>query len=276
MDVHAWAAATVPALAGPWRPFGSIAPLARARAPVGPTIARVRPIPLGGRPWTSYGDAMRWWTASCLALTALAATLGASSPARAAEPSASEASSGGTATEAPPRRPRDRVRALEVQGLAMTQILPRPGFGADVAFVFGHPNVQARVGAMVVGVPAFELGQGTVANVLQAGQLDVCAAKPVLHHQIRMCVGGQAGGMAHLWKGYERPGRSMTVWAAGTLKGDYQVRLTDHFGVIGGVGMVQPVVGPSFRAYDAYGTPTPMVFPGPIAGWLSLGTAFRW
>ncbi|MCX4241425.1 hypothetical protein [Paraliomyxa miuraensis] len=158
----------------------------------------------------------------------------------------------------------------------MTQVLPRPGFGADAAFVVGHPNFQARVGAMLVGIPPFRLGEGSIANVLQVGTLDLCAAKQVYQHQIRMCMGGQAGGMAHLWKGYARPGRDATVWAAGTLKGDYQLRLTSRFGVIGGVGMVLPVVGPSFRAFDAHGSPTPMVFPGPAAAYLSLGTTFHW
>lgn len=222
---------------------------------------------------------MRWWTVSSLAVVALACTVGAPSLAGAAEPTTVVATTPTTEpepTSPPPRRKRPRVRAIEAQALAMTQVLPRPGFGVDLAFVFGHPNFQARLGGMVVGVPGFELGQGEVANLLQAGQLDVCAAKQVFRHQIRMCMGGQAGGMAHFWKGYERPGRSMTVWAAGTLKGDYQLQLTEHFGVIGGVGMVLPVVGPSFRAYGVYGTPTPMVFPGPMAGYLSLGTTFRW
>lgn len=215
---------------------------------------------------------MRWWTASCFALV-LAGSLGAPSSAAAADPSAV---SGGEPSARTPRPTRDRIRAIETQGLVMTQILPRTGFGADLAFAFGHPNFQARVGAMVVGVPGFRLGAGSVANVLQVGTLDLCAAKPVFHHQIRMCIGGQAGGMAHRWKGYDRPGRPMTVWAAGTLKADYQVRLTDRFGIIGGVGMVLPVVGPSFRAYDAYGSLTPMVFPGPAAGFVSLGTTFHW
>jgi hypothetical protein len=229
-------------------------------------------MPLGVHDQTPYGVGMSSWSASCSALAALACSLALPT---AAQASSAEASATTTA-ESTPKRKRDRVRALEIQGLGMTQLLPRPGFGGDLAFAFGFPNFQARVGAMIVGVPAFRLGQGEIGNVLHAGTLDLCAAKPVLRHQIRMCVGGQAGGMSHIWKGYEVPGRRMTAWAAGTLKGDYQLALTDRFGIIGGVGMVLPVVGPSFRGYSSHGSPTPMVFPGPMAGYLSLGTTFRW
>jgi hypothetical protein len=220
---------------------------------------------------------MRWWTVSSFALGTLACMLAAPAPARAATPTVVTAPT----SEAPAEQPRvrrswERVRGIEVQGLAMTQLLPRPGFGADVAFVFGHPNFQARVGVMAVGVPAFRLGVGEVGNVLQVGTLDGCAAKRVLNHQVRMCIGGQAGGMAHRWKGFENPGRPITVWAAGTLKGDYQVFITKRLGIIGGVGMVIPLVGPTFGGADRYGSRTPLVFPGPIAGFLSLGTSFRW
>ncbi len=223
---------------------------------------------------------MRWSTASCIALAALAGTLAAPAPAQAA-PSASASATPAAATTSPApatetRRKRDRVRALEMQGLVMGQLLPRVGYGGDLAFAFGHPNFQARVGAVVVGVPAFRIGDGAVANVLQTGTLDLCAAKQVLSHQIRMCMGGQAGGMAHFWKGHDRPGRGITPWAAGTLKADYQVRITKHLGVIGGVGVVIPLVGPAFQAHDQYGSPSPLIFPGPMAGFLSLGTAFRW
>lgn len=223
---------------------------------------------------------MRWWTASSLVLATLACVVAAPAPARAADPNAPSVvtASPSTPAEAQPQlRPkRPRVRAIELQGLAMTQLLPRAGFGGDAAFVFGHPNFQVRVGAMAVGVPAFKIGVGSVANLLQVGTLDVCAAKRVLHHQIRMCMGGQAGGMAHRWKGFENPGRPMTVWAAGTLKGDYQIFLTKRMGIIGGVGMVIPFAGPTFGGTDRYGSRTPMVFPGPIAGFVSLGTSVRW
>ncbi|MCH9680475.1 MAG: hypothetical protein K0V04_03495 [Deltaproteobacteria bacterium] len=224
---------------------------------------------------------------SWLASAVLASIVAAPASASALEPAAATPPTAATASPATPdenspqaaaRRHRraNRVRAVEIQGLAMTQLLPSAGFGGDAAFVFGFPGFQVRAGAQLVGVPGFRLGQGEVSNFLQAGTLDLCAAKQVLRHQIRMCVGGQAGGMAHRWKGYERPGRRITAWAAGTLKGDYQLQFTDHFGLIGGVGVVLPIVGPSFRAYDSYGSPSPLVFPGPMAGFLSLGTSFRW
>lgn len=228
---------------------------------------------------------MRWWTVSSLALGTLACMLAAPAPAQASTSTVTQASASTAPAPASapvdfqqprPRRSWERVRGIEVQGLAMTQLLPRPGFGGDVAFVFGHPNFQARIGVMAVGVPAFKLGVGEIGNLLQVGTLDACAAKRVLNHQIRMCMGGQAGGMAHRWKGYETPGRPITPWVAGTLKGDYQVFVTKRLGIIGGVGMVIPVVGPTFGGTDRYGSRTPLVFPGPIAGYLSLGTAFRW
>ncbi|MEX1364146.1 MAG: hypothetical protein AB1Z98_13545 [Nannocystaceae bacterium] len=217
-----------------------------------------------------------------LPLAALACTLAAPAVASAAEP---EAATLASSTEAGPtarqarierRKQRDRIRALEVQAVGMTQLLPRPGGGADIAFAFGHPNFQARVGMLVVGVPSFRLGEGDVSNALGAGTVDVCAAKGVLRHQIRMCMGGQLGAIAHRWKGYEVPGKRATPWGAGVLKADYQVGITDHFGVVGGVGVVIPVLGPVFRARDAFGSPTPQIFPGPMAGFLSLGTTFRW
>lgn len=214
---------------------------------------------------------MRWWTASCFALAALACTLAAPSPARASHPSVAAGPAPASDTSPQARRKRDRVRALETQGVVMTQLLPRAAFGADLAFVFGHPNFQARVGALVLGVPPWQLGEGKIANVLQVGTLDLCAAKQVLRNQIRMCMGGQAGGMAHRWMGYDRPGRNLTVWAAGTLKGDYQLQLTQHLGLIGSVGMVIPLVGPAFQTEGSS-----LVFPGPMAAFLSLGTSFRW
>ncbi len=202
---------------------------------------------------------------------AVAAGLAWSSVARADGPAATETA------EAPPARQRLLpYRALETQGLAMTRMLPKAGFGFDGALVFGWEALQARVGAMVVGILPFAMARGEIGNVLSVGQADLCVARNVAQHQVRMCAGGQGGAMAHQWKDFERPGRKMTAYAAGTLKGDYRLAITKRFGVMGGVGIVVPVVGPSFRAYDQYGSPTPLVFPGPVAGYLSLGTSFRW
>jgi hypothetical protein len=167
-------------------------------------------------------------------------------------------------------------RAVEAQAVVYSHMMPRPGFGADAAFVFGTPGFQVRAGAIAVGMLPFELGRGKVGNILGAGQADICVARNVLVHQVRMCVGGQGGVMVHQWKGFERPGRRATPWAAGTLEGDYRYAFTEHVGLMAGVGVVVPVVGPSFRAYDSYGTPTPMIFPGPVAGFLSIGPSIRW
>lgn len=167
-------------------------------------------------------------------------------------------------------------RAVEVQALAITQLLPRAAFGAEGAFVLGSRTFQLRLGGLVAGSPGFGLGTGKIANLLTAGIADLCVARNVQAHQIRMCLGGQGGGMIHRWIGYENPGRNATPWAAGTLRGDYRLALGEHFGVVGGAGVIVPVVGPSFRAYDQRGYPSALVLPGPVAGFLSLGTSWRW
>lgn len=174
------------------------------------------------------------------------------------------------------RPDRPKMRALELQGLGMAELLPRPAGGGDLAFAFGHPNFQVRVGVMALGVPPFRVGQGEVSNTLTTGTLDLCAAKRVQRHQIRMCLGGQLGAMFHRWKGLPTPGTRLTPWGAGTLKGDYQVMLTKRFGIIGGVGVVLPVLGPRFRGQTAAGSYSPVIFPGPMSGFLSLGTVMRW
>ena len=210
---------------------------------------------------------------SCLALAALACTLAAPTAAFAADTDEADASEEDTGRR---KRNPDRIRAIEVQAVGMTQLLPRPSGGGDIAFSFGFPAFQARVGMQILGVPPFAVGEAQVANTLGAATLDLCAAKKVLRHQIRMCVGGQGGGMLHRWIDAERAGRRATPWGAGTRKGDYQLELTDHIGIIGGVGVVMPLLGPTFRGRDSQGSPTPQVFPGPMAGFLSLGTSFRW
>jgi hypothetical protein len=204
-----------------------------------------------------------------LVTVVFATSLGLGSVARADEPT--------TAAATPARRERLLpYRALETQAVAMTRLLPKPGFGFDGAFVFGWESFQARVGVLALGVLPFKLAHGEIGNVVAAGQGDLCVARNVVQHQVRMCAGGQGGTMTHQWKGFERPGRKATAWAAGTLKGDYRLAITKHFGVMGGVGIVVPFVGPSFRGYDRYGVPTPVVFPGPVGGFISLGTSVRW
>jgi hypothetical protein len=165
--------------------------------------------------------------------------------------------------------------AFDAQGIVYSQLLPKPFFGADMAYVVGNINFNLRVGAILVGSPGFALGVGKIANALQAGQVDMCAAQVVLRHRIRMCMGAQAGVMQHRWMGYERPGRKLTPWFGGTLKGDYTISMTKRVGLMFGVGVVVAIVGPEFRAKDASGSYGSLVFPGPVAGDVSIGVSVR-
>jgi hypothetical protein len=167
-----------------------------------------------------------------------------------------------------------RYHGIDLQGVVTTQLLPNTFFGIDAAYVVGNETFQVRAGARVTGARGFELGEGKVANALEVGQLDVCAAKSVFRHRIRMCAGGQAGAMQHRWIGIDPPGRKITPYVAGTLKGDYRYAFTPRFGLLAGVGVSVPVVGPYFRGHDALGRPGPMLFPGPVAGTMTLGVSF--
>lgn len=166
-------------------------------------------------------------------------------------------------------------KGLEVQATMIGQLLPKPALGADAAFVFGTETFQFKFGATVLGSPAFRLAGGEIANVLGALTADVCVAKNVYRNQVRMCFGGQGGGMVHRWRGFERPGRRLTPWWAGQLEADYRYAVTDTLGILAGVGVVVPIVGPSFRAYDEFGGASQLILPGPLGGQLSLGTSWR-
>jgi hypothetical protein len=166
-------------------------------------------------------------------------------------------------------------RAVDLQAAVTTHLLPRAQFGFDGAFVIGTERFMARFGVLATGGRAFELGAGTIGNTLVVGVLDACGAKTVLRHRVRMCVGGQGGVMAHRWTGFDRPGRKATPYAAGVLKGDYSVSLTERFGLMFGIAVSVPVVGPEFRAEDENGRLSPLVFPGPVAGTLTFGANFR-
>lgn len=165
-------------------------------------------------------------------------------------------------------------KAVDVQAGVMTHLLPNTYFGGDVAFVIGTTRFMARFGAQAFGGKAFDLGMGTIGNTLATASLDACGAKAVLRHRVRICVGGQAGAMIHRWNGYDRPGRRSTPYVAGVLKGDYTVSITKVFGLMFGVSVGVPVVGPEFRAQEENGQWTPLVFPGPVTGLLTLGASF--
>lgn len=166
-------------------------------------------------------------------------------------------------------------QAVEVQAAVMTHLLPHTYFGMDAAYVIGTQRFMARFGAQAFGARAFELGAGKIGNTLAVGTLDACGAKTVLRHRVRLCVGGQAGVMAHRWSGFAKPGRKATPYVAGALKGDYSLLLTERFGLMFGVSVTVPVVGPEFRAQDEYGRYGSLVFPGPVTGIITLGGTFR-
>lgn len=173
---------------------------------------------------------------------------------------------------APLRRPAHR--SIEVQALTYAQMLPRHMFGVDAAWVLGTEQFQLRVGAVVAAARPFDIGAYEVTNVMEAGQLDVCAAKQVQRHRIRMCIGGQGGAWQHRWEG-QRVEWDVTPWAAGTLESDYRIEVSRRVGILFGVGVTVPVVGPQFQGNDELGRSSPLVFVGPVAGSLTLGAAFR-
>jgi hypothetical protein len=194
---------------------------------------------------------------AALAVSTLALALGTASVASAAD------------------RPSRLQHTIEAQAVTATQLLPRTHFGAEGAYVLGTETFSARFGAQVLGGRAFELGDGKIGNVLSVFTLDGCGARQVFRHRVRMCVGGQAGVMSHQWYGYDRPGRKGTPWVAGVLRGDYRYSVTERLGLMFGVGVTLPVVGPEFRATDANGHISPLVFPGPVTGMLTFGASFR-
>lgn len=195
-----------------------------------------------------------------VAVFAVTAT-GFATPAEAATPS--------------PMPARRVMHQVEVQGVAAAQLLPNTYFGGDAAWVIGGDTFGARFGAQVLGGRGFRLGDGKISNTLAVATLDACGSRQVFRHRVRMCVGGQGGMMVHDWEGYDRPGRKATPWVAGALKGDYRYSVSERIGIMFGVGVTLPVVGPEFRATDARGHMSPLVFPGPVTGMLTLGASFR-
>jgi hypothetical protein len=182
-----------------------------------------------------------------------------------------------TAAERPADAPRrgPAYSAVEVQGLVIGEMIPKPFFGLDAAYAIGTENFFLRAGGAFAGAPAFRLSQTKVANTLQYGMLDVCAGKSVFRHRIRMCLGGEAGAWRHVWKSQQRANRDYTPHVAGSMKADYTVEVTEHIGVMLGVGVSVPIIGPSFQGRDQYDRPSPLVIPGPVAGTIRLGALYR-
>jgi hypothetical protein len=165
--------------------------------------------------------------------------------------------------------------ALEVQGLVTGEMIPKPFFGLDAAFAIGSESFFLRAGGAFAGAPAFKLSLTEVANTLQYGLVDVCAGKSVYRHRIRMCLGGEAGVWRHIWKSSQRAQRDYTPHVAGSLKADYTYEITRRFGVLFGVGVSIPIIGPSFQGRDQFDRPSPLVIPGPVAGSIRLGALYR-
>jgi hypothetical protein len=176
---------------------------------------------------------------------------------------------------APDPEPRRIKHEVEVQGVVAAQLLPNTYFGGDAAWVMGGDTFSARFGVQALGGRGFQLGDGKISNTLAVGTLDACGYRQVFLHRVRMCVGGQAGAMVHDWEGYDRPGRRATPWVAGALKGDYRYSVSERLGLMFGVGVTLPLIGPEFRATSANGRESPLVFPGPVTGMLTLGASFR-
>ena len=172
-------------------------------------------------------------------------------------------------------RPRIPYQAVEAQGLVVGRLFPHTYFGGDLAYTIGTENFQARFGGQAAAGRAFNLGPGRIGNTLLVGTLDACGGKKVYRHRVRMCVGGQGGMLAHRWMGYDRPGRHATPYVAGVLKGDYSYWIRESFALMFGVGVSIPVIGPEFRAKDAKGHQSTIVFPGPVTGMITVGGTFR-
>jgi hypothetical protein len=171
---------------------------------------------------------------------------------------------------------RDFHQALEIQGVVTGEMLPRPFLGLEGAYSIGNEHVQLRVGGSVTGSPQLRLGPNDLNNVMYVGLLDLCMVKSVYVHRIRMCMGGEAGVWQHHWKGPKRRDlQAHSPHVAGALKADYQYSVTPRLGVLFGLGVSIPAVGPAFQMRDQLDRPTQLVLPGPVAGTLRLGVSFR-
>ncbi len=173
------------------------------------------------------------------------------------------------------RRRGKRFTALEIQGIVTREMVPSTFFGVDGALAIGNDHFYFRAGGAVLGAPSFRLASNDVSNVLAYGLADVCAGKTARRHRLRMCVGAEVGGWAHRWSGYGKPGNRYSPHVAGTLKADYRYAFTDTVGLLLGVGVSIPAMGPQFRGRDQFGRPTPLLIPGPVSGSLRLGASFR-
>jgi len=198
--------------------------------------------------------------------------------------SAAEEPSSAPAEDTPPpavyadqsqtRHKRSVQFALEANALVTREMIPTSFLGVDAALVIGNDTFGLRAGGALLGAPSFRLAANEISNVLAYGLLDACAGRNVREHRVRMCMGGELGAWKHFWKGYGTPDRVESMHLAGALKGDYRYRFTRNFGLLLGVGLSIPAIGPQFRGHDPLGRPTPVLVPGPVAGTLRIGGSF--
>ena len=172
------------------------------------------------------------------------------------------------------RHKRSRLFALETNAMVTREMIPTSFLGLDAAIVIGNDTFGLRAGGAFLGAASFRLAANEISNILAYGMLDACASKSVAVHRVRMCLGGELGGWKHFWSGYGKPDRLESMHVAGTLKGDYRYRFTRNFGLLLGVGLSIPAVGPQFRGHDRVGRPTPVLVPGPVAATLRIGGSF--
>lgn len=172
------------------------------------------------------------------------------------------------------RASRGRFFALETNAMVTREMIPSSFLGVDAALAFGTKAFALRAGGAFLGAPSFRLGSNEISNILAYGMLDACASKNVREHRVRMCLGGELGGWKHKWRGFGTPDRVESMHVAGTLKGDYRYRFTRNFGLLLGVGISIPAVGPQFRGRDPSGRPTPVLVPGPVTGTFRFGGSF--
>ncbi len=196
------------------------------------------------------------------------------SPASAAGPDSAAPAPTPTVQTERTRHKRGRLFSVEANAVVTREMVPTTFLGFDAALAFGNDTFALRAGGALLGAASFRLASNEVSNLLAYGLLDACASKKTREHRIRMCVGGELGGWKHYWTGYGQPDRQSSQHIAGTLKGDYRYAFTRNFGLLLGVGLTIPAVGPQFRGHDPDGRPTPLLVPGPIAGTLRIGGTF--
>ncbi len=134
---------------------------------------------------------------------------------------------------------------LEADGIGTPGIWPNPSVGGEVAILAGRPNLHARIGVGAKATPTFTLGdRGKVGTVLEASDIEGCAASHHRVHRVRLCAGLQAGVMHLRWAGFATPGRRDLPWLAAVGGGTYAIALGRVVDLHAGIGLGMPLVRP--------------------------------